>query len=56
MATQGTTIDFMDLLLLMKKDNKTLTQPGKILFILDQPGVYQKAIGIIIDDPNGGRD
>ena len=56
MATQGTTADLMQLLLAMKKDNKPLTPPGKILFIYDQPGVYQKAIGMILDDPNGGMD
>lgn len=56
MATQGTTADLMSLLLAMKKDNQPLAPPGKILFIYDQPGVYQKAIGLILDDPNGGMD
>ena len=56
MATQGTTADFMTLLLAMKKDNIPLSPPGKILFIYDQPGVYQKALGIILDNPNGGMD
>ena len=59
MATQGSTADFMKLLLAMKKDGELLAPPGKILFIYDQPGIYQKAIGMVIDDPNytgGGMD
>ena len=53
MATQGTTKDFMELLLAMKKDEETFSQPGKILFLVNQFGNYQKTIGIIIDNPNG---
>jgi len=55
MATQGTTADFMDLLLLMKKDGEEFAPPGKLLFLFNPPGTYQKAIGMIIDDPNEGR-
>ena len=59
MAIQGTTTEFMELLLAMKKDGKLLAPPGKLLFIFDMPGSYQKAIGMIFDDPNytkGGMD
>ena len=56
MATQGTTADFMELLTYMREAGEPLAPEGKILFIFDRPGVYQKAIGIIIDNPNGGLD
>ena len=56
MATQGTTTDLMILLLALKKDNKPLASPGQVLFIYDQPGVYQKAIGMLLDNPNSGMD
>ena len=59
MATQGTTEDFMALLNAMKEAGQLFVPPGKILFIYDQPGVFQKAIGMVIDDPHytgGGMD
>ena len=52
MAIQGTTVDFMNLLLAMKKDGMPLSPLDKILFICHQTNSYQKAVGIIIDNPN----
>jgi len=52
MAQQGTTDDFMMLLNEMANEGIAAAPKDKILFIFDSPGVYQKALGIIIDNPS----
>ena len=47
----------MELLSLVQKDiiatkRKRIVPEGKLLFIFDPPGSYNRAIGIVIDDPN----
>ena len=54
MATQGTTIDFIELLKAMADAGEPVAPEGKILFIFDMSGTYQKAIGFMFDNPNGG--
>ena len=59
MATQGTTVDLMELLNLMNRDakGKRLMPEGKFMFLFDPPNTYNRAIGIILDEPeNGGMD
>ena len=57
MATQGTTQDFIELLNLMQKStkDKRAVPEGKVMFISDPPGTYNRTIGVILDVPaNGG--
>jgi len=56
MATQGTTVDLMTLVKSVQDTGMPLAPKGKILFIFDPPGTYNRAIGLILNSPYTGPE